>query len=206
MCYNIARVSHFGGNLFFYKEGIVVRYCRSVKELKIFNDIKIDEELLKMLGPIKIDKLVLGVRNDNLVDYVSNRISLIGGANDQEVCWLYLDMINDLRDELKVEGFIRSDMDDTVSPERYFAEMYAVPCGLVPRRICQPYLYSNEVYESYNFEYDRLRLILNILEEELPEEQFKAVRSDIMYADSYCACSSAILTAAKLFLEKTTGV
>ena len=162
-----------------------MNYCKSVKCLKSINELEMDERLAEVLGPVEVDKLVLGIRSSDLIYSISRQAFPIKKGIDKEEWWVYLDMINDVKDDLKYEGYIRHDIDNIVMPERHFAEMYAIPCGLVDKRICQPYFFSNEVYETYGFEFDRLKMILDILEEELIPEWFEVIKEDIMSANRY---------------------
>ncbi len=175
-------------------------YCKSSKFLKSLDEIDVDKRLVDLIGGVTADRLLLGIRNGNLMNSIISWATPIDEGVDEDNTWLYLDMINDVKDTLKLQGYIRNDLDDVVMPERYFAENYAIPCGLVDREICQPYYYSNKVYETYSFEYDRLRIIMNILEEELDDEQFNAVRCDVMYADEWCSEESKIIADARRYL------
>ena len=175
-------------------------YCKSSKFLKSLDEIDVDKRLVDLIGDVTADRLLLGIRNGNLMNSIISWATPIDEDEDDDNTWLYLDMINDVKDTLKLQGYIRNDLDDVVMPERYFAENYAIPCGLVDREICQPYYYSNEVYETYSFEYDRLRMIMNILEEELDDEQFNAVRCDVMYADEWCSEESKSIANARRYL------
>lgn len=175
-------------------------YCKRNKFLKSLDEIDVDKRLVDLIGDVTADRLLLGIRNGNLMNSIISWATPIDEDEDDDNTWLYLDMINDVKDTLKLQGYIRNDLDDVVMPERYFAENYAIPCGLVDREICQPYYYSNEVYETYSFEYDRLRMIMNILEEELDDEQFNAVRCDVMYADEWCSEESKSIANARRYL------
>ena len=175
-------------------------YCKSSKFLKSLDEIDVDKRLVDLIGGVTADRLLLGIRNGNLMNSIISWAIPIDEDVDEDNTWLYLDMINDVKDTLKLQGYIRNDFDDVVMPERYFVENYAIPCGLVDREICQPYYYSNKVYETYSFEYDRLRMIMNILEEELDNEQFNAVRCDVMYADEWCSEESKSIANARRYL------
>ena len=175
-------------------------YCKSSKFLKSLDEIDVDKRLVDLIGGVTADRLLLGIRNGNLMSSIISWAIPIDEDVDEDNTWLYLDMINDVKDTLKLQGYIRNDFDDVVMPERYFVENYAIPCGLVDREICQPYYYSNKVYETYSFEYDRLRIIMNILEEELDDEQFNAVRCDVMYADEWCSEESKSIANARRYL------
>lgn len=175
-------------------------YCKSSKFLKSLDEIDVDKRLVDLVGGVTADRLLLGIRNGNLMNSIISWAIPIDEDVDEDNTWLYLDMINDVKDTLKLQGYIRNDFDDVVMPERYFVENYAIPCGLVDREICQPYYYSNKVYETYSFEYDRLRIIMNILEEELDDEQFNAVRCDVMYADEWCSEESKSIANARRYL------
>ena len=163
-----------------------MEYCERASSIKSISDLKMDRRLKDIVEGMEIDEIILAVRNGDLINYISRSALPTGEKIDRDEWWIYLDMINDLKDELKSQGYIRRDIDDVIMPERYFAEKYAIPCGLLKKEVCQPYFYSNRSYETYDFGYDRLRLIINILEDELRPEYFKAVKSDIMYADRYC--------------------
>ena len=175
-------------------------YCKSSKFLKSLDEIDVDKRLVDLIGDVTADRLLLGIRNGNLMSSIISWAIPIDEDVNEDNTWLYLDMINDVKDTLKLQGYIRNDFDDVVMPERYFVENYAIPCGLVDREICQPYYYSNKVYETYSFEYDRLRIIMNILEEELDDEQFNAVRCDVMYADEWCSEEPKIIADARRYL------
>ena len=176
-----------------------MEYCRRVDSLRSISDLEFFERLKEAVGHVDFDKIILGIRNGNLF---CRQTLPTGKKIDEEEWWLYLDMINDVKDYLRLEGYIRHDIDNIMMPERYFAEMYAIPCGLVDSKTCQPYFFSNEAYETYAFGYDRLRLILDILAEELTPQQFIAVREDIMYADKYCfEGNSTDITAVRQFLR-----
>ena len=175
-------------------------YCKSSKFLRSLDEIDVDKRLVDLIGGVTADRLLLGIRNGNLMNSIISWAIPIDEDVDEDNTWLYLDMINDVKDTLKLQGYIRNDFDDVVMPERYFVENYAIPCGLVDREICQPYYYSNKVYETYSFEYDRLRMIMNILEEELDDEQFNAVRCDVMYADEWCSEESKSIANARRYL------
>lgn len=175
-------------------------YCKSSKFLKSLDEIDVDKRLVDLIGGVTADRLLLGIRNGNLMSSIISWAIPIDEDVNEDNTWLYLDMINDVKDTLKLQGYIRNDFDDVVMPERYFVENYAIPCGLVDREICQPYYYSNKVYETYSFEYDRLRIIMNILEEELDDEQFNAVRCDVMYADEWCSEEPKSIADARRFL------
>lgn len=174
-------------------------YCKSSKFLRSLDEIDVDKRLVDLIGGVTADRLLLGIRNGNLMSSIISWAIPIDEDVNEDNTWLYLDMINDVKDTLKLQGYIRNDFDDVVMPERYFVENYAIPCGLVDREICQPYYYSNKVYETYSFEYDRLRIIMNILEEELDDEQFNAVRCDVMYAE-WCSEEPKIIADARRFL------
>ncbi len=160
-----------------------MNYCRSTRELKTLQDLGISREAYYNLQNVNLDTLILGIRNDLLLSNLPDFINPDKRNLTAEMWYEKMDYYYEVKEALIIEGFIRPDIEFFKNPEKYFAQNYAVPLGLADRRICMPYFYSNEVYETYDFCYDRLRLILDILEDELTKEQFDAVKSDIMYMD-----------------------
>ena len=164
------------------KGGNKMRYCEKASILKSLSDLPFYQDMIYVAN-MDLEEIVLGVRSGNL--FYSILKTSDGKKIEEEEWWMFLDRINDFKDYLNSQGYIRHDMDAIMMPERYFAETYAVPLGLVDKKVCQPYFYSNDVYETYTFEWNRLRLIRNILYDELTDEQYTAIEKDIMNADRY---------------------
>jgi hypothetical protein len=162
-------------------------YCRKASTIDSIRELPgLSEEAYALADCIGVEEIILGIRSDLLMKNLPNLIIPTENKCDLQRDWSeYIDVLQDLKEVLFLNGFIRADIEDDAVPERYFVEKYALPCGLVDRELCCPYDYSNIVYEQYGFRYDRLEKILNVLEDEFNEEQYEVVRADIMYMEPY---------------------
>ena len=177
-------------------------FCKRASELKSLSDLPFFTRLKDVVNFVDLDDIVLGIRSGNLFYNIPREALSTGTKIDEDDWWIYLDMIGEVKDYLRAEGFIRNDMDEIMMPERYVSEMYLIPCGLVDKQVCQPYFYSNREYETYSFEYSRLRLIMNILEDELSDKQIEVVKRDVMNAEKYCYnADEAILAEVRRFMR-----
>lgn len=178
-------------------------YCRSINELESINELKLSEEALQLIKDLPISEMVLLVRNAKFISYFVDKLDREAYTDeewDEEYSRLYK-LYAEIRRAVSVAGFIRNELFDLVSPESYFVHEYVRTLSLLDGDFekCMPFYSSNEIYETYEFSYERLKKILEMLESELTAKQYSAVKGDIMYLDGYFSTDTN-LDSAKLHL------
>ena len=175
-------------------------FCRSASELKSVRDLKLSEEAFALVEDLTPGELILMVRTRTISDYIME--DEINYDELDEFWEKRYDELRSLTEEVKravtVEGFIRNDLMDLLMPESYFVKEYVKNLKLISDfRKCMPFYYSNEVYEKYQFTYERLTKIFQVLQQELTPKQYRIVKNDIMYLDGYFYPGGSTLKEAK---------
>ena len=184
-----------------------MRFCRSASELKSIRDLKLSEEAFSLVSELSPDELILMVRARTISDYIMEDEINYDFDGSDEIWEKHYDELRSLTEEIKravtVEGFIRNDLMDLLMPESYFVKEYAQGLKLIsdPQK-CMPFYYSNEAYEKYQFTYERLVKIFQVLKEQLTPKQYRVVKNDIMYLDGYLYPGGTTLKEAKQQLSR----
>ena len=180
-------------------------FCRSASELISIGDLKLSGKALSLVDDLTPGELILGVRNRTISDYIMSIEGYYEYDDSDEVWMKYYDELRALTEEIKravtVEGFIRNDLMDLLMPESYFVKEYVQNLKLADYRKCMPFYFSNETYERYQFTYERLVKIFQVLQAELTPKQYRIVKNDIMYLDGYLYPGNNTLKEAKLKLS-----
>lgn len=182
-------------------------FCKSANELKSIRDLKLSEAALSLVETLSPGELILKVRNRTVSDYIMEDEINYDYDGSDEVWEKRYDELRSLIEEIKravtIEGYIRNDLMDLVMPESYFVKEYVQGLGLISDyQKCIPFYFSNEIYEKYEFTFERLVAILKVLEKELTPKQYRVVKNDIMYLDGYLYPGGSTLKEAKKILSR----
>ena len=176
-------------------------HCRPVNEIDFLTYGWIPPGLIKMYQDLSLEEFVLIVRNGSIEAFV-----LDDEYSDEEKLALS-DQVAEVRETLVINGFIRPEMMTLSTPELYFALQYIVNLSLADdielvmnedeyEEIFFPYFMTNEDYENYDFNYERVESILNVLSNFLSEEELYEVVLDVMFM-SDASCDKKVLEEAK---------
>ena len=177
-------------------------FCKPASEINAFTFQWVPAQLAKIYGDLSVEEFVLAIRNGSVNSFMySDKYS---EAEKIELA----SMVEDVREFLIVNGFIRPEMMSLSDPELYFVVMYLMKLEIAEKdysdknldedfeEIFMPYYYSNDEYENYVFCYERVEAIINILANFLDGEELYEVTLDIMYMDD-AFCESEILEESK---------
>lgn len=177
-------------------------FCKPASEINTFKFRWVPEPLARIYGDLSVEEFVLAVRNGSVNSFMYN-----DGYSDAEKLEL-ASMVEDVKEVLTVNGFMRPEMMSLNDPELYFVVMYLMKLEVADNyylkkdmeedfgEIFMPYYYSNDEYENYVFCYERVEAIINVLSNFLDEEELYEVTLDIMYMDE-AYCETEILEDAK---------
>lgn len=177
-------------------------FCKPASEINAFKFRWVPEPLARIYGDLSVEEFVLAVRNGSVNSFMYN--DEYSDAEKLE----YASMVEDVKEVLTVNGFIRPEMMSLNDPELYFVVMYLMKLDIADNyyskkdieedfgEIFMPYYYSNDEYENYVFCYERVEAIINVLSNFLDEEELYEVTLDIMYMDE-AYCETEILEDAK---------
>ena len=163
-------------------------YCRPASEAEYFEGF-----LPTLFDGLTVDQAILNIRNGNAYNHTQDDY----WTDEQRE--RITAVVDEAREILLINGFIRLEISYMVMPEMYFALKYIVELDLTDDYLERflPYLASNEDYERYMFCYERLEGSLEILEKILSAEEFYEVLTDVMYLGEM-ECNEKILNQAKL--------
>lgn len=177
-------------------------FCRPAKEIHIFESEWIPNPLSGFYGDHNVENMVLAIRNGSIKSFMySDEYSEIEKLELTSV-------VEDVKDMLVANGFIRPEMLNYGNPEPYFVAMYLIKLDIAFNyyseigmeedfeEIIMPYFFSNEAYERYEFSYERLEAIINVVSNFLEEEELYQVALDIR-SMGMAVCKSDILEEAK---------
>lgn len=152
-----------------------MNFCRPASELegqKIFPDL---------FDKMSNEEVILSFRNGQVYSFLDDD----DWTNEEKVN--LLEIVDETRDMLIINGLIRPEINYGVTPEMRFVLEYVVKTDLTDRLdIFMPYCFSNEDYERYVFCFERIEAVLKILEKELNAMEFYEVLSNIMSDDAVC--------------------
>lgn len=183
-------------------------FCKPASEINTFKFRWVPEPLAKIYGDYSVEEFVLAVRNGSINDFMYS-----DEHSDAEKLEL-ASMVEDVKETLTVNGFMRPEMMSLNDPELYFVVMYLMKLEIADNYYLKkdmeedfgetfmPYYYSNDEYENYVFCYERVEAIINVLSNFLDEEELYEVTLDIMYMDeAYCETET-LENAKKRLVEK----
>lgn len=177
-------------------------FCKPASEINVFKFQWVPTKLAKLYGDLSVEEFVLAVRNGSV-----NSFMYSDDYSEAEKIEL-ASMVDDVRETLIVNGFIRPEMMSLSDPELYFVVMYLMKLEIAEKyyidgrldedfeEIFMPYYYSNDEYENYVFCYERVEAIINVLANFLEGDELYEVTLDIMYMDD-AICESEILEEGK---------
>lgn len=162
-------------------------FCKPVSEIDAYKFQWIPAPLAKIYGHLDVEEFVLAVRNGSINTFMYN-----DKYSESEKIEL-ASMVDDVKEMLIVNGFMRPEMMCLSNPELYFVIMYLIKLEMADKyyskkeldwdyeEIFMPYYYSNDEYENYFFNYERIEAIINVLANFLDEDELYEVSLDIMY-------------------------
>ena len=183
-------------------------FCKPASEINVFKFRWVPEPLAKIYGDYSVEEFVLAVRNGSVNSFMYN-----DEYSDAEKLEL-ASMVEDVKETLTVNGFMRSEMMSLNDPELYFVVMYLMKLEIADNyylkkdmeedfgEIFMPYYYTNDEYENYVFCYERVEAIINVLSNFLDEEELYEVTLDIMYMDEVYCEAEILEDAKKRLVEK----
>lgn len=158
-------------------------HCRSVGEIDLIKSKWIPDKIVSMNQDLTLEEFVLNMRNGSIFAFLNE--DTYSEAEKLELT----DLVEEARETLVINGFIRSDILNLANPELYFTLNYLVKTGLADdhEEVFLPYFFSNESYEKYDFCYERMEGVIDTLSDYLNDEELYEVATDVMYMDSdYC--------------------
>lgn len=167
-------------------------HCRSVGEIDLIKSKWIPDKIVSMNQDLTLEEFVLNMRNGSVFTFINE--DTYSEAEKLELT----DLVEEARETLIINGFIRSDIFNLANPELYFTLNYLVKTGLADNHeeVFLPYFFSNESYEKYDFCYERMEGVIDVLSDYLSDKELYEVATDVMYMDSDY-CNSIILDLAK---------
>ena len=168
-------------------------YCRPASEIDLIRYGWIPFDLVELNKDSSLEEFVLSVRNGSVESFMyDDEFS----AEDK----LKLsDQVAEVREFLGMNGFLRPEMMLISMPEIYFTLFYIAKLDLIDDELEEkffPYFLSNEEYETYDFNYERVEAIIRVLSGFLTEEELGEVTLDMMFMDNI-NCDETILEKAK---------
>lgn len=179
-------------------------FCKPVREIEFIKTEWIPYPLVKMYADYTLEEFVLEVRNGSINSFMYD-----DERTEEDKAALGF-MVDEVRETLIVNGFIRPEMMTLGNPELYFLLEYVIRLGFINdycskqelefdgdlETVFMPYYFSNEDYEEYVFCYERIEAILKVLADFLDEDELYEVSLDIM-SMSGVACDDQVLKRAK---------